>query len=91
MAFIYGPDTTLASVAVLNMDDAGSIAASAAWCCAPSAGGCAKVRERYATQNRTSAGEAWPPGCGRAMPDLQQALRPGERAPRKVVRKPGHD
>jgi iron(III) transport system permease protein len=30
MAFIYGPDTTLASVAVLNMDDAGSIAASAA-------------------------------------------------------------
>ncbi|MCB1950324.1 hypothetical protein, partial [Nitrosomonas sp.] len=28
--FLYGPDTTLASVAVLNMDDAGDIAPAAA-------------------------------------------------------------
>ena len=30
VAFLYGPDTTLASVAVLNMDDAGDIAPAAA-------------------------------------------------------------
>jgi iron(III) transport system permease protein len=30
VVFLYGPDTTLASVAVLNMDDAGAIAAAAA-------------------------------------------------------------
>jgi iron(III) transport system permease protein len=30
VVFLYGPDTTLASVAVLNMDDAGAIAPAAA-------------------------------------------------------------
>ena len=30
VVFLYGPDTTLASVAVLNMDDAGDIAPAAA-------------------------------------------------------------
>ncbi len=30
MVFLYGPDTTLASVAVLNMDDAGDVAPAAA-------------------------------------------------------------
>jgi len=30
VVFIYGPKTTLASVAVLNMDDAGDIAPAAA-------------------------------------------------------------
>ena len=30
VVFLYGPDTTLASVAVLNMDDAGEIAPAAA-------------------------------------------------------------
>jgi iron(III) transport system permease protein len=30
--FLYSPDTALASVAVLNMDDAGDIAPAAAMC-----------------------------------------------------------
>ena len=30
VVFLYGPDTTLASVAVLNMDDAGDVAPAAA-------------------------------------------------------------
>jgi iron(III) transport system permease protein len=30
LVFLYSPDTTLAAIAVLNMDDAGDVAAAAA-------------------------------------------------------------
>ena len=60
VVFIYGPDTTLASVAVLNMDDAGDIAPAAAMAMMivyTSAG--VRVLHSLATRGLARRSQAW--------------------------------